>query len=236
MAVTLELLSRANMDWAAAMCREHHYLRRMPDPRTMPVGYLVMVDSWAAGLLLFGRPEATRCRNWYGSVADVITGRCEVTRWQVLNLSRVLLLPAFQRGGAMCEPGITPGFVDREGEWHSALASMAIRAAMGQIGFDYLTVYPPVFLNEPFQIRWLMSYCDTRLHRGVIYQASGFERYETGNEYIQTWRVRLPGLDNAQVQEISQSSQSSERARRIRAANVAARSQLKLFDCKEEHP
>lgn len=221
----LEVFDRDGLAWAAEMCAKHHYLHRMVDPRTMPMGYLIVVDELPAGLLLFGRPEATRCRDWYGGVADVITGRCEVTRWQVLNLSRVLLLPAFQMGGAYHWSELLPGFWDRHGVWHSTLASTAIRMAMQRVGFDYLLAYPPVFVDEPFVVRWLMSYCDTRLHKGTIYQASGFERFETGNEHIQTWRVRLPRLSGEQTEAVLAASQRSDRAKRIRAE----RAQLKLF-------
>jgi hypothetical protein len=86
-----------NWEWAQAMVTQYHYLRRPVDPRTMTEGYQVRLpEIGPVGVLLFGRPEATRCYPWYGGLDDVRTGRAEVTRWQVLNLSRVWLDPLVQ--------------------------------------------------------------------------------------------------------------------------------------------
>ena len=73
--ITLRPLDRAGVRWAQETVTASHYLRAPVDLRcSVEVGELGRV-----GLLLFGRPEATRCAAWYGGVDDVETGRCEVT-------------------------------------------------------------------------------------------------------------------------------------------------------------
>jgi hypothetical protein len=188
--------------WAAAEITAGHYLRRMPDPRTSCEVFKVVINGIKGGALVFGRPEATRCGNWYGSVEDVAAGRCEVTRWQVLNLARVWLHPAFQAGGRYVEARQVPGYVDRRGAFRSTLASDVLNQAAAMIGCEYLLCRPPCFLEEPYDVRWLLSYCDTNLHRGTIYAAAGFELYRTNDRGIQTWRLALPGLTTEEDEQV----------------------------------
>jgi hypothetical protein len=222
--IALETLSRDGLATAQAVLADHHYLHRPVDPRCSVEGYEIRLTNYGfAGYLLFGRPEATRCGDWYGSVEDVQAGRCEVTRWQVLNLARVWLAPEFQPGGAHWEywgkhrSYYIPGFVDRKGVFRSTLASDVLRLAISRVGCDYLMRRPPCFLEEPYEIRWLLSYCDTRLHKGTIYQASGFELYRTNKAGIQTWRIRLPGLTPEQVRAVREASRVNPRAQGYRA-------------------
>jgi hypothetical protein len=229
--VRLAYVERKSMDfgWIWSKMEQDHYLHTMPDYRTSYEvfgGYLPGFDNLMAAALIFGRPEATRCGDWYGGVEDVGAGRCEVTRWQVLNLSRVRVDPVFQAGGSYYHPEILPGFTDRRGTWRSTLASEAIRAAVERIGYEYLLRRPPCFLDEPYEIRWLLSYCDTHLHKGTIYRAAGFELYRTNKRGIQTWRIRLPGLSPQEDQMIRAASLSNPRSIRYRAE----RAQLSLFD------
>lgn len=116
--------------------------------------------------------------------------------------------------------------VDRKGAFRSRLASSVLRLAMHNIGFDYLTRRPPCFLDEPYEIRWLLSYCDTRLHKGTIYRAAGFKLYRTNSQGIQTWRVRLPALTASQDRKIRRASEVNPRSIRYRAAWA----QMKLFE------
>lgn len=227
--ITLRSLDRAGLHWAQQVVTEQHYLHTPVDARCSVEGYAVDVDGLGLGrigVLLFGRPEATRCGNWYGGVEDARAGRCEVTRWQVLNLARVWFDPRTQRGGEWFSAAYLPGFVDRRGVWRSTLATTAIRQAVQQIGLDYLLRRPPCFLDEPYEIRWLLSYCDTRLHRGVIYQQSGFELYRTNARSIQTWRIRLPALSEEQDAAIQAASLLNTRSQRYRAQ----RAQMYLFN------
>jgi hypothetical protein len=178
------------------------------------------------GCLIVGRPQATRCQSWYGSVDDAAAGRCAVTRWQVLNLARVWLVPSVQAGGPDCAAEQLPGYIDRHGRWHSTLASDALRQLASRVGFEYLLARPPVFLDEPYEVRWLLSYCDSRQHRGVIYRAAGFELYRTNEDGLQTWRLPLPSLTQAEHASIATASAACPRARRFRSDRHQQQAQL----------
>lgn len=225
-------LSKPDIKVAQQIVTDHHYLHRPVDPRCSVEGYEIQLSRYGfAGYLLFGRPQATRFNGWYGDVVDVEAGLAEVTRWQVLNLARVWICPEFQPGGAHWEAwgkhriNYIPGFLDRKGVFRSTLASTTLRLAASRIGYDYLLHRPPVFLDEPYEIRWLLSYCDTSLHKGTIYKAAGFELYYTNRDGIQTWRLPLPGLTEKQDQKIREVSQVDHRAQKYRAK----RRQLSLF-------
>lgn len=229
--VRLAYVERKSMDfkWICSKIEQDHYLHTMPDYRTSYEVFgacLPGFDNLMAAALIFGRPEATRCGNWYGGVEDVEAGRCEVTRWQVLNLSRFWAHPIFQAGGSYYRPEVLPGFTDRRGTWRSTLASDAIRAAVERIGYEYLLRRPPVYLDEPYEIRWLLSYCDTRLHKGTIYKAAGFELYRTNDAGIQTWRIRLPELTPEQDVQVQAASLTNPRAIRYRAQRAQMRMEM----------
>lgn len=229
MTALLRPLEWSGLQWAQMEVAQHHYLHRPVDSRCSVEGYAVHVAGIGRiGCLLFGRPEATRCRDWYGSVDDVLGQRTEVTRWQVLNLARVWLDPRVQRGGIWYGPQWLPGYVDRRGEWRSTLASEAIRQALARVGFDYLMRRPPCFLDEPYEIRWCLSYCDTSRHRGTIYRAAGFERYSVNSRGIETWRIRLPALTPEQDAAVRARAGQHPRSRRYRAARAVQAEQLKL--------
>lgn len=207
--------------WLIRGIIEQHYLHCLPDARCSVESYVVYLDHGehtpAAGALIFGRPESTRCGTWYGPLAGVRTGRYGVTNWQILNLARVWLDPDCQAGGENCLPAVVPGFTDRHGVFRSTLASAAIQAAIQVIGFEYLLHRPPVFLDEPYEIKWLLSYCDTRHHRGTIYRAAGAELHHTNGRGLQTWRWPLPPLTAEQHAQVHRASATDPRARRFRA-------------------
>jgi len=206
--------------------RNGHYLRSMPDSRTSFEVFAIQLNTKkppfpTVGYLVFGRPQATRCGEWYGSVEDVLAGRCEVTRWQVLNLARVWIHPRWQEGGDQCQTGIVPGFIDRKGKFRSTLISTALDYALygpdGHVGYVYLWHRPPVFPNEPFHIRWVLSYCDSRQHRGTIYKAAGFELYRTNADGMQTWRYPLSVMSPEEEADILKRSEEDHRAQKYRA-------------------
>lgn len=202
--INLQVVTGAMKDACKQWLIDGHYLHTVPDPRTRPLCYCVDLSGYLVGTLWFGRPESTCCYSGgltYGSSADVARGRATFDRWEVLNLSRVWLHPDFQPGGvyhrnrsspddviSKCTPAaLIPGFFDRKGLFRSTLASTVIRAALARIGFDYLRMHPPCFVDQPYQIRAVLSYCDTRLHRGAIYRAAGFELARRNRAGIETW-------------------------------------------------
>jgi hypothetical protein len=230
MTVDVERLDKSGLTWAQAMVARHHYRHAAVPDRASPEGWAVKIGPLGrVGCLLVGRPQSTLCRPWYGSVEDASTGRCEATRWQVLNLARVWLAPSVQAGGHQCCADWLPGYVDRNGQFRSTLASHALRRLALRVGLEYLLARPPVFLDEPYEVRWLLSYCDSRQHRGVIYRAAGFELYRTNEDGLQTWRLPLPSLTSAEHAAIALASASCPRARQFRSERQQKRAQLPLM-------
>lgn len=220
--LSLEWLESDGIAWGQELVRLEHYLSTRVATICSVQGYAVSVAGERAGVLLFGRPQCQRCLPWYGSVADVRTGRCTESRWSILNLARIYFLPAYQRGGAFCSPDYLPGFVDRKGIWHSTLASTAIALALDRIVVEYLMVRPPCFLDEPYAVSWCLSYSDPVRHRGTLYEACGFERYRANARGLVTWRKRLRPLTPGEDEEIRLCSRYSARSRKYRAARAAA--------------
>lgn len=227
----LNWLNPQELKTAQEIVAKYHYLHTPVDVRTTPQGYFISHDSLIGqqGILLFGRPEATKCYPFYGSVEDVVTGKAEVTRWQVLNLSRVWISPELQKGGRGYSSIYTTGFLDRKGNWQSTLPSTIINQALQNIVIDYLVSRPPVFLNEPYQLEYVISYCDTKKHKGTIYKAAGFELYRTNADGIQTWRKRLRPLTFTEQEQIIKVSLQSPRAKSYRAQRANEATQLALF-------
>lgn len=239
--ISLQLLNEDGLKWAQATVKKHHYLHTQMHSASRPEGYAVMLAGQRVGCLLFGWPQAQRCLDWYGDVEGKQAGRYECSRWEVINLGRVYLDPSVQAGGVWCHPDFLPGFRDRRGVWRSALASTVIEMALKRIVADYLVARPPCFVEEPYQLAWCLSYCQTRkllppgqigplelLHRGTIYQESGFEQYETGNPYVRTWRRRLRPLTEAEDAIVRLASERDPRAQEYRAARTQTAQQIAL--------
>lgn len=227
MSTCLQPLDSRGLAEAQRWVTTGHYLHAPVPVIARPEGYAIRVDGIPGriGCLIVARPQATRCGDWYGSVADVEAGRCDVTRWQVLCLARVWLMPGMQPPLTVFERALVPGFTDRRGVWRSRLPSTALRLLSGRVGFDYLLARPPVFPDEPFELRWLMSYCDTRLHKGTIYREAGWELWRTNEDGIQTWRTPLPALTDDQRERVIEASRFSSRGHRHRAARTYAGAQ-----------
>lgn len=210
--ITLTTTDRSGVDWAQRQVTQHHYLHAPVDPRSRPFVYLVHVDGRLSGCLIFGRPESTRCyqgKLTYGSQADVAADRARYDRWEVLNLARVWLRPSVQRGGWRYVP---------------KLASAVIGQALSRISYDYLLAHPPVDCAYPYQIRCVLSYCDTSKHNGWIYMASRFKLARTNERGIQTYMKPIAPLSTEQDSDIRRRSELSHRSQRIRAQ----RAQLEL--------
>jgi hypothetical protein len=167
--------------------------------------------------MIFGRPEAQRCADWYGSVADVCSGKCRLSRWEVLNLARVYLDPRLQHGNVWCTPELLPGFIDRKGIWHSRAASYIIEQSLALIVFDFLMLRPPVWVEEPFAIQDVLSYCNTHLHKGTLYHAAYFRLVRINPSGIATYARAVRPLTQSEQAQIVRRSQESERCRRLRS-------------------
>jgi hypothetical protein len=222
------LAEKSGLKWAQEQVCDHHYLHTPVDERCSPVAMLVTLFNERVGCLIFGRPEATRVNGWYGSVEDVHTGKCRLTRWEVLNLARVWLNPSLQREGrwyhpqGLVGPSLLPGFYDRQRNWHSTVASSAIDLALEQIAFHYLVCKPPVWMEEPYQIREVLSYCDSRKHKGTLYRASGFTLVRTNKSGIETYVRPVRSLTVDEQAVIMKRSEQDPRCRKLRERRRAA--------------
>jgi hypothetical protein len=163
----------------------------------------------------------------YGSQAAVAAGRAQYDRWAVLNLARVWLDRTVQQGGCWYDPAFLPGFTDRRGVWRSTLATTVIGMALQHIGTDYLIAHPPCFLNEPYRIHVVLSYCDTRRHSGTIYRAAGWQLARTNARGLQTWyTTRVAPLTPDQDAAIRTLAQQCARSRRVRSQRAVQATQV----------
>ncbi len=241
--LSLTLADAAGLRWAQAQVARHHYLQAPVDVRCRPLAYLIRLFDRPVGCLIFGRPEATKVLGWYGSVEETLTGVCPLSRWQILNLARVYLDPCIQRGGAFAHPdglvgpSILPGFYDRQHRWKSTCASYVIELALARVSFDFLYHRPPVFLDQPYEIVHIISYCNAKLHKGTIYRAAHFERVRVNAQGIETYRRAAQPLTPEEHAIIALRSQEDQRARRLRSlAGVRHIQQLPLAWGLEQPP
>lgn len=228
--IRLRLCDSDALAHAQSTVKEFHYLRAPVDARCSPVAYEVILDEIERdyqsriGVLIFGRPEATRCYSGaltYGSLADVQSGRATFDRWEVLNLARVWLHPRVQSGGDLYRPELLPGYIDRRGVWRSTLASAVVRLALGSIGYDYLSKRPPCFPDEPYELRAVLSYCDTSKHKGTLYRAAGFQLARTNERGIETYvTTDVAPLTSYQHDMVRKASDRSPRAQRLRGQRM----------------
>lgn len=203
----LRLADREGLRWAQEAVTRSHYLHRPVDTRCSCLAYLVLLNEERVGCLIFGRPEATRCTGWFGSVEDVRTGRCRITRWQVLNLARVWLDPIVQHNGRLYVP---------------SAATQVIAQALRRVPYDYLVARPPCFLDEPWLITEVLSYCQSDLHRGTVYRAANFRLVSENSNHIQTYVRKLRGLTTTEKRTIEKLGMDSYRSRRYRSARAVA--------------
>lgn len=211
----IHLASDKELQWAQDKVIEHHYLHAPVDNRCRPIAYIVTLQQERVGCLIFGRPESTACYPWYGSVHDVQTGRAHLSRWELINLARVWLDPMVQRGGA---------------SYIANAATYVIAQALSRVVVDYLILNPPIFLEEPWQLRECLSYCDTQFHRGTLYRAANFSLVRENRRGIQTYVRPLRHLTHQEQALITRLTEQHPRSRRYRAQRSVAHVQQTTFD------
>jgi hypothetical protein len=187
-----------DLEWAQQICEQHHYLRVRVPSIARPMVYVVWHDGWPVGLCIVASPHANRNRLWWG-----YHGR--PTQWQVVDLTRIWLDPSIQQNGSLCRPGDVPGFVDRRGVFRPTTPTWLIRQVLQRVQQDRVSLWPPVFLDEPYHIRLVISYHDPAYHQGTIYRLSGAEpMYQdeqgrplpsTTGKYGWVWRLERPAWD-----------------------------------------
>jgi hypothetical protein len=197
----LELANKIGLKWAQEQVTAHHYLHKPVDVRCSPIAYSIMLQDEPIGCLIYGRPESTKVNGWYGSVEDVASGKCRITRWQVLNLARVWLHPRVQHDGE--------NYITNAATW-------VIAQSLRRVVYDYLIEKPPVWMQEPYEIREVLSYCDTRIHHGTLYKASNFHLVRTNGKGIETYARSVRRLTHAEKRQIAERSQENKRCQKLR--------------------
>lgn len=187
MNVSLRLGNKEDLVWAQNTVTKYHYLQRKVDWRARPMAYVVMLDGVRMGVLMLGIPHATRCQAWWGPGT-------ETTQWQVVDLCRVWLDPAIQYGGEFARSEYLPGFVDRHNTFRPTVASWAIGEMFKRVQRDRVSLWPPVFPEEPYHIKLVISYHDPQFHKGTIYRAMGWEpMYWLWKDKAQTKKLPMHG-------------------------------------------
>lgn len=194
-------------EWAQRQVELHHYLGQRVHQRARPLAYLiVMTDEneveHRVGCLIFGRMQSSRCAGWYGSLADVQSGWARLTQWELLTLMRVWIDPRLQRGGLWYIPNA---------------ATRMVSQALKQVSYDYLLLWPPAYLDQPWKLREVISYCHSDRFFCTLYLASNFKLVRENKAGLQTYMRQLPQLQPHQIRHIEEASRFNARARQRRA-------------------
>lgn len=184
-----------------------HYLKRWPDPRSLPFAYrLESVDLYTGrrfaaaedgrplGVLVFKKPQHLRQAGLFGEgMTDPATGRPLPTSWQVLDLARVWVHPDVQ--------SVRWEGRDRAGRpalQRLNLFSRMVAMALRRLQRDWLEFHPPVFPHLPYHVTLVLSYCDRAHHQGTGYRASGFSFWgptADGTKDLYVRRLKAPRWD-----------------------------------------
>ena len=208
-------LTKEERAWARTVCREQHYLHQEVHSRARPVFYLVVREegvllpdgtfraehSSFVGLLGYSRMQSSRCRGWYGSEADVRRGWSTYTQWEILALSRFWLDARLQKGGAWYIP---------------RFASLVIRKSLELVGYHYLLLRPPAFLDRPFEVKQVISYCDGNHFDCMLYRYAHFRLKRVNDEGLRTYVHQLSPLTPEQYRQVVEASRLDKAARRKR--------------------
>ena len=166
--LSIKLGNKSDLIWAQEIVSLYHYLHSPVDNRARPMVYVISWFQKPVGLVMVGSPHATKCRGWWGYPGLI-------TQWQVVDLNRIWLDPALQFGGKLAKPGVVPGFTDRKGVFRPTVLSWVIEQILTRVQKDRVSMWPPVYLNQPYHIRLVISYHDPQYHKGSIYRVTGAE-------------------------------------------------------------
>ena len=172
----IELIEESR-EWLNAMATEHHYMHRPVHCRACPFGWAVLFDGdqfqpdgAPSGFIIFSSVHFTRLRGEFG-YPDLFT------KWQVLCLARLWLHDDLPRNSETC----------------------TIAKALRRMQRRWLEVHPPRFPDEPYHVRKIISYADTRYHNGTIYRAANFRESGRTRSRKRHRNTRGAGLDGAEL-------------------------------------
>lgn len=166
---------RDDSDLVKRTCVEKHYLKRWPDPRSLPFAYslavsgTIAIEGWPWGIMVFKKPQHHRQRGLFGYPGLP-------TAWQVLDLARVWINPVLQ---------------GKQLNGHSICAfSRMFALVTRQIQRDWLIHHPPVFPNLPYHVELLISYAQLDHHDGTAYRACNFTRLDLTKDGLKDLFIR----------------------------------------------
>lgn len=170
-------LIRKPAEWLNAMATEYHYMHRPIHQKSCPFGWAVKFDGEMfqpdgkpSGFIVFASIHFTRLGGEFGYPGLP-------TKWQVLSLARLWLHDNLPRNSE----------------------TRTIALSLKRVQKRWLDVHPPKFLDEPYHVRKIISYADTRYHDGTIYRAANFR--ESGRTVSQKRHKnsRGPGMGEAEL-------------------------------------
>jgi hypothetical protein len=199
---------RCRDGFVRAAVERDHYLRRWPDPRSLPFAYCLSVDGHRTaadgrpfGLVVMKKPQHHRQRGLFG-YEGLPTG------WQVLDLARVWVHPELQavqwNGLGRPTRGEDGTKVRREARHTLNVFSRMVSAVLRRVQLDWLAHHPPVFPELPYHVELVISYCELEHHDGAGYRAANFRRWpeltRDGRKEIYFRRLRAPRFEWRAVQ------------------------------------
>ena len=178
-------LIQADRSTLNALATEHHYMHRAVHQRACPFGWLVefdgglyCTDGRSCGFIIYASIHYTRLTGEFGYPGLP-------TKWQVLSLARLWLHDDLPRNAETVVIGKT---LRQTGHDHAAMVQRR-----------WLEIHPPRYPTQPYHIRKIVSYADTRYHRGTTYRAANFREYGRTRSQRRHKNSRRPGLDNAEL-------------------------------------
>ena len=170
-------LIEKSRDWLNRMATEHHYMHRPVHQKSCPFGWGITFDGaetqpdgLPSGLIMFSSIHYTKLAGVFG-YANL------PTKWQVLSLSRLWLHDNLPRNSE----------------------TVVIAKAMKSVQRRWLEVHPPRFPEQPYHIRVIISYADTRYYRGTIYRAANFHEHGRTISAKRHINSRGGGMDGAEL-------------------------------------
>ena len=172
--INLKVMDRK---WLNDMATTHHYMHRGVHQRACPFGWAIEFDGelyhrdgTPNGFIIFASIHYTKLRGEFGYEGLP-------TKWQVLSLSRLWLHDDLPHNSE----------------------TVVIAKAMKMVQRRWLEVHPPVMWDQPYQIRKIISYSDTRYHQGTIYKAANFRQVGRTVSPARRTNTRGEGSDGAEL-------------------------------------
>lgn len=184
------MVARCHSEAVRETIERFHYLRRWPDPRSLPFAYHLVKD---------GRDVAPDGRPWGVIVMKCLQHKRQSgvfgypglpTQWQVLDLARVWVHPSLQTATWM-------GF-DRSGRLRTMsenVFSRMVALTLRRVQRDWIDHHPPPYPELPYHVELILSYCDRAHHQGTGYRAAGFEmigQTTDGTKDVYARRLKRP--------------------------------------------